>query len=237
MAAAPAQTTNYSGSYTCPGTISMLANGLKSGTGSITVQAGSQQHINGSTTTNRLLCGLVLGCLSLTGCTATQGGPTVTSTWVEPGWMAQVRQENEVYQSGQVACYAEYGFTAVKEMSGSVGFWNVPNDPATQALFETASADCNARVPLPAYQDNKTLDAAAYERMLDTRACIVAHGFAVSEAPSLEVWMDSDVSSAWNPYGNLATPLSKIPPSDLAALDQACPQPGPNFVAFASPPQ
>jgi len=150
--------------------------------------------------------------------------------------MAQVRQENEEYQAGQIACYAEYGFTAVASMGGEVGFWNVPNDAATQELLDAAAADCNARVPSPSYQNDKTLTAAAYGRMLDTRACIIAHGYDVPEAPSLETWMDSDPwYEAWNPYTYLQ-PGSKITQDEVDALDQACPQPGPNFVTYHTPP-
>jgi len=151
--------------------------------------------------------------------------------------MAQVRQANEVYQSGQIACYAEYGLTAVKSMGGGVGFWNVPDDPASQALLETASADCNARVPLSDYQNDKTLTAAAYGRMLDTRDCIIAHGYSVPEPPSLEVWMDSDPwYSAWNPYSKLEGAYG-MTQNDLDGLDQACPQAGPNFTVFKIPTQ
>jgi len=195
-----------------------------------------------------MACGLALGCLFLVGCTATQnqpvatqGGPTVSTptvnpTWVEPGWMAQVRQENEEYQAGQIACYAEYGFTAVATMAGGVGEWNVPTDPGTQALLQAAADDCNARFPPPAYQDDKTLTAAAYGKMLDTRNCIIAHGYTVPEPPSQETWMDSDVNSAWNPY-TYVNPVSTDAGQDaLDALVQACPQPGPNYVSYEIPP-
>lgn len=151
--------------------------------------------------------------------------------------MAQVRQENEEYQSGQIACYAEYGLTPVKATGGEVLFAfgpdnPRPDDPAWETWFETAAADCNARVPLPEHSVDKTLDASAYERMLDTRACIIAHGYTVPEPPSLETWLDSDMSSAWNPYMYLI-PGKSFTQADLLALDQACPQSGPNFVASA----
>jgi len=162
--------------------------------------------------------------------------PTVNPTWVEPGWIAQVRQANEEYQAGQIACYAEYGLTPVKATGGEVLFENLPNDPGTQALLETAGVDCNARVPLPAFKNDKTMDAAAYGRMLDTRNCIIAHGYTVPEPPSMETWIDSGPSSAWNPYSYVSSSSTDAGLSALAALDQACPQPGPNFIASSLSP-
>ncbi len=170
--------------------------------------------------------------VALAGCTAGAGGPT--AGWVEPGWMALVRQENERFQSGQIACYAEFGLTPVRAMGGSVGFVNLPEDAATQALLEEASAVCNERVPLPAHSVDKTLDDAAYGRMVELRECIVAHGFELPEPPSAATWKDSGLEYAWNPYQPLIDAGSSvISQKELFALDQACPQPGPNFYARA----
>ncbi len=145
-------------------------------------------------------------------------------------------QENEEFQSGQIACYAEYGLTPIRTMAGSVGFNNYPQDEV--ALLDKASTDCNNRVPLPEFKLNKTLDDAAYQKMLDLRQCIVAHGYPMPEAPSAEVWKDSELAYAWNPYSEfngmggmgLGAPI-KIADADLFALADACPQPGPNYFA------
>ena len=150
--------------------------------------------------------------------------------------MAQVRQQNEEFQSGQIACYAEYGLTAVRVMGGGVGFVNLPPDEATDALLDLASADCNVRVPLPGYKQDQTLTDAAYGRMLELRACIIAHGYGLPEAPSAETWKDSSpVYEAWNPYWALIGPDASVSlkQADLFALEEACPQPGPNFQALA----
>jgi hypothetical protein len=156
----------------------------------------------------------------------TAAGQSPSAGWTEPGWMAQVRQEDEIYQAGMMACYAEYGLSPVTSMGGGVGFVNLPDDEATSALMDKASADCNARIPLPSHTVNKALDDAAYQKMLDTRACIVAHGYEVPDPPSAETWKDSPMFDAWNPYQFLTS--SAVPDSELFALDIACPQAGPN---------
>ncbi len=179
----------------------------------------------------------VVACVvALSGCTSTGDGLPVSSDWVEPGWMALVRQQSEEYQSGQIACYAEYGLTPIRNMAGGVGFVDLPDDASTRALLERAAADCNARIPLPTHQLNKALDDAAYQKVLDLRQCIVAHGYPMPEAPSAEVWKDSDLMYAWNPYsefngmGGMGLGAQiKIADADLFALADACPQPGPNF--------
>ena len=154
--------------------------------------------------------------------------------------MAQVRQEDEAFQSAMIACYAEYGLEGVRLIGGgSVGFLDLPTDPATQQVAEAAAADCNERVPLPARrQGPKLFDDEHYQRMLDTRSCIVAHGFEVPEAPSAQTWKDSDVATAWNPYGVLFDGPSGQPISmhDLSALMDACPQSGPNYYTWAPVP-
>jgi len=73
----------------------------------------------------------------------------------------------------------------------------------------------------------------AYGRMIDTRDCIVAHGFEVPEPPSAETWKDSDWQSAWNPYDDLVVGQNALAQDKLFALAQACPQPGPNFQILA----
>jgi len=151
--------------------------------------------------------------------------------------MAQVRQENEEYQAGQIACYADYGFKAVGTMAGTVVLMDLPQDPATTKLADQAAAACNAKVPLPEHMDSKALNDAAYQRMLDLRACIIAHGYAIPAAPSEATWEDSSPwYSAWNPYSVFVGPSATLSLSsdELLALSDACPQPGPNYVAETS---
>lgn len=185
---------------------------------------------------------VALALLALAGCAAsappTDSAPEalleVAPGWSEPGWMAQVRQEDETFQRGQIACYAEYGLTATATMGGSVGFVNLPTDAATEKLLDDAAADCNARVPLPERKSLHALDDAAYARMIEVRACIVAHGWELPEPPSAQTWKDASLEEAWNPYQVLIGPgAQKIAAAELFALADACPQPGPNYVVLA----
>lgn len=176
---------------------------------------------------------LTLGIVGLTGCTVQADQPEASPDWVEPGWMTQVRQANDEYQSAMLACYAEHGLEGVRSMGGGVGFVNLPQDAATQQLVDETAQDCNARVPHPEYRLDKTLDDAAYQRMLEARECIIAHGYEVPEPPSAETWKDSALAFAWNPYRELASGVSTISADDVYAVEQACPQPGPNFYVLA----
>lgn len=149
--------------------------------------------------------------------------------------MAQVRQQAEEYQSGLIACFNEHGLEPIRHMAGGVGFVNFPQDAASLALLDEVSAVCNSRVPLPEFAQSETLDDAAYQRMLDLRQCIVAHGYEIPAPPSAEVWKESSPwYDAWNPYEVLTGPGAiKISETDLYALAEVCPQPGPNFISVA----
>lgn len=173
--------------------------------------------------------------LVIAACSAADDGLEPIPGWEEPGWMAQVRQQDEEFQSAMIACYDEYNFDAVRSIGGgSIGFIDLPADPATQELFEQASTECNARVPLPEYSLDTTLDDAAYERTLELRECIIAHGYDVEEPPSAAVWKDSGLQHAWSPYQELlGRGVEGVTQADLRALTDACPQPGPNTHALA----
>lgn len=180
-----------------------------------------------------VIAALIVGGWTLSGCAADDYESLESPVgWEEPGWMAQVRQQNEEYRSAMESCYSEHGLESTRAIGGSsIGFVNLPSDPATQELFEQASADCNARVPLPDNEQDQALTDAAYGRMVDTRECIVAYGYEVPEPPTLETWKESDPwHVAWNPYEVLVgAGAIEITHDELRALNDACPQPGPNF--------
>ena len=158
--------------------------------------------------------------------------------WVEPGWMTQVRQDDEEFQSAMISCYAEFGLTGVRTIGGGgVGFLDLPSEngqltPEIEAVLEEASAECNARVPLPEHQ-GAVADDEAYGRMLSLRDCIIAYGYDVPEAPSAETWKDTPVSGIWNPYSAMFSDGSSLPQDELRSLMAACPQSGPGNYAEA----
>lgn len=151
--------------------------------------------------------------------------------------MAQVRQQDEEYQSAMLNCYAEHGLKGTKASgAGNVGLRNVFDAngqwlPGMQELVEATAKDCNARVPAPDHY-HSGLDDASYQRMLDVRACIIAHGYDVPEPPTAEAWKDSSPSeSAWNPYEATFGRASGVSVSfsEVRSLMDACPQSGPSF--------
>ncbi|MFN3867246.1 MAG: hypothetical protein ACK4MD_11130 [Demequina sp.] len=174
---------------------------------------------------------LVVSLGVLSACATEDESLEAVPGWDEPGWMAQVRQQGEEYMTAMESCYSEHGLQTTRTIGGnSIGIADYPDDPASEGLLERAAEDCNARVPLPEYDQDKTLDDSAYARLLDTRECIVAHGYEIPEPPSAETWKDSSLYDAWNPYavlvGKDALPITD---DELSALNDACPQPGPNF--------
>lgn len=187
-----------------------------------------------------LALALAFGLLALGGCAAPDDGE-VAAEWEEPGWMAQVRQQDEAYQSAMIACFAEYGLEGTRQIGGGVGFHFTTDDgsipeipPGVQEIIDAASEDCNARVSPPDHWSS-VLDEASYERLIDLRECIVAQGYDVPEPPSAQVWIDSGLEAAFNPYAVLLDGSSgfRIPEDELRSLMEACPQSGPNFYAVA----
>lgn len=62
--------------------------------------------------------------------------------------MSPVRQQDEEYQEGMVACYAEYGIEGTKTMAGGVVLVNLGGDsgqvpPDVQEVVDAMAADCN----------------------------------------------------------------------------------------------
>lgn len=184
-----------------------------------------------------LAIAVVAGLVGLAGCSATGEPDKTVPAWVEPGWMAQVRQQNEEHNNAMIVCFAEYGIGVVAGIGApGVVFLSPTGDdgqlpPGFEDVLRAAADDCNARIPLPDHADVHVFDDAAYERMLDTRACLIAHGYDVPEPPSLETWKDSDLMTGWNPYivtfsGAVG---AQITDDEMRSLNEDCPQSGPNF--------
>lgn len=168
--------------------------------------------------------------LGLSGCS--EAPVSSAEAYVEPGWMAQMRQEIEQYQSEMLGCLDEFGVKGIVTIGGRVLTGGITDDegdlpPGVAELNETAATECNARVKEPSLWV-APVDAAAYARMLDVRACLVAQGHEIPEAPSEESWIEQASSDVpWNPYLVLTEPgATTISDEDLAALMEACPQSG-----------
>lgn len=171
----------------------------------------------------------MIAALGLTGCS---DSAQPVGAYVEPGWMAQVRQDVERYTSEMLACLDEFGVTGIVAIGGRVAGGGITDDkgnlpPGVRELQEKAFAECNARVEPPSAW-GAPADAAAYARMLDVRACLIAQGRELPEAPSEEAWIEQAATGLpWNPYQVLVDPEApRIPDAELAALMQTCPQSG-----------
>ena len=169
------------------------------------------------------------------------GDGQATASWVEPGWMAQARQELEEYQGATLSCLAEHGTEGEVMIGGAVA--GVPQTaadgavpPGAQELVDEALVICSEQVPIPSLWTTPA-DEAAYERVLDVRQCIIAQGYDVEEPPSSETWIEdvSDDGLGWGPYDRLSPNPegTGLPYDELAALMEECPQSG-HGMTFAS---
>ena len=177
---------------------------------------------------------MALGVAS--GCTAETG--LVAEGWSEPGWITLARQQMEEYELAMVSCLEEHGVRAEVSLGGHVGaFGHTHNDDGTEipgaidALL--AASDACDSVERPEHWQLPQ-DESAYERMLDVRECLIAHGQEISEPPSMEVWIDQGPGQAWNPYRDLMPGWSAnpLPDDELIALFAACPQSGHGFMSI-----
>lgn len=181
---------------------------------------------------------VVMALSPVAGLTGCSDSPQPVGAYVEPGWMAQVRQDVERYTSEMLACLDEFGVTGTVAIGGRVLTGGITDDkgnlpPGVRELQDKASAECNARVEPPSAWVAPA-DAAAYARMLDVRACLIAQGRELPEAPSEEAWIEQAATGLpWNPYQVLVDPEApRIPDTELAALMQTCPQSGPGQVVY-----
>ncbi|MCL1899578.1 MAG: hypothetical protein FWG11_03490, partial [Promicromonosporaceae bacterium] len=104
--------------------------------------------------------------------------------WVEPAWMASFRQDMEEWQLEQMACFAERGVTVTPAASGGVHLPIVnliADPPGTQDLIDEAMWDCSELVGRFDWWQ-VPLDEDVYQRILESRECVIAHGYEVPEA-------------------------------------------------------
>jgi len=169
---------------------------------------------------------LILVSIVLSAC-ATSPGLIEADQWVEPQWFSQVRQEQQELSSWALDCLAEFGVVGeVPIGSGIVGTSTDDAFSPEAALARTAMKECWERLDqrfqqmeqLPIFWDSP-LNEAAYNRMLDTRECVIRHGFEVPEPPSLERWIA--ISGGWGAYGFINPLLTR---DEAIELNYECPQ-------------
>jgi hypothetical protein len=174
------------------------------------------------------------------GCAATPDGEN--TQWEEPGWMSQARQELEEYQSALMTCYSEHGVQGIVMVGGSVAAvtpTGASGEPlaGAQQLVEQAVDECDGQVTRPSVW-SAPQDKSAYQRMLDVRSCLVAHGHNISEPPSMEVWLEQGSSEAWNPYSQLLSGFAdkgrELSDDEALHLLEICPQTGIGKLGYAT---
>jgi len=144
--------------------------------------------------------------------------------------MAQFRQDVEAFQLAYLACYAEHDIIAPGDPTGWPELtWDV-TEIGRQEIIEQAIADCGARLGTLDWFD-QPLDATRYQRMLDSRECLIADGHDVPPAPSQDVWIEQ--GGQWNPHGEVYDALvnsgQRVTAAMWAQMNEECPQPGPAF--------
>ncbi|MDR2723284.1 MAG: hypothetical protein LBB54_06125 [Cellulomonadaceae bacterium] len=160
--------------------------------------------------------------------------------------MAQSRQEVEEYQAAFLSCLAALGVQGQPTIGGVVNATVPAKDgkpvPGAIELAEEAMSNCSEHVPEPSLWAAPA-DRDDYQRMIDVRDCLIAHGFPVPEPPSAEVWLEQRRDSdqiAWSPYTAIfgddkAGHVEQFSREELTEINVACPQNGTGgfYVSYA----
>jgi len=113
------------------------------------------------------------------------------------------------------SCMAAKGWKVKVDSDGGVeGEYTDAQTSAFERDQDTCYNKTSSSKRAPTEQDFKK----AYASRVKTRACIVAHGHDLPQAPSYQTFRDG--SGQWNPYLD----LTDVAYSDLQDLMKACPQ-------------
>ena len=161
----------------------------------------------------------------VTACSTAPSSPA-PAAWIEPEWFAEARTDRVYWQDWFNECMAEYGVQS-REIIGS-GFGSFFSDASTpadvaeagHAAIQTCGNLLFQQDPQPMFLD-EPIGEAAYLRMLDTRACVIYHGFDIPEPPPMENWIA--MQGRWGAFGVINPSLTR---EEAIALNDACPQVG-----------
>jgi len=140
--------------------------------------------------------------------------------------VAEQAAAQEKFRAGLQACLDGKGWNINVDFNGGVA------DPFTDqdelARFVADEQACRVSMGYSAESPPATVSELRtnYTRLLDTRACLVAHG--VNMAPpsqSEDAWIDAAQTDAqvWHPYNDPA--FDALPMDQQNALELLCPQP------------
>lgn len=127
--------------------------------------------------------------------TATADADTSPTVAAEPSF------DPELYVVSMVSCLRDAGWNAeVVPPGDGIAVNSVTAEQS--AAYREAFDVCNARVgpaPTPAQlSEDEIRD--RYQFLLEARECLIAAGFAVSDPPSEDAFVDSWPTEAWSPY-------------------------------------
>ena len=166
---------------------------------------------------------LAVAHLGLAACSAPVP-PAPSPSWTAPPWVAEQAAQREEYRAGLQACLDGKGWRVTVDLNGGIV------EPFTSdevSRFRTDEESCRVAMGLSAEGTPATTEElrTGYRQMLDTRACLVAHGLDMAPPPSEDAWLDAVQAgtNAWHPYDDPSlNALSMAQQDELWAL---CPQP------------
>lgn len=176
-----------------------------------------------------LVTGAVLAVVT-SGCTS----PEATSqadgpVWVEPAWMSEARQAEDEFERALAACMRDAGHPVEIHPGGAVS--GLPGGTAADDAFDLCAEQQRDDSPLSDEQLRLQ-----YDRALDTRECLLARGYTISEAPTLETWLEQQRDPGpgdWVPFHQAIRQMrGDGAAAEYAATYAACPQDGPAALAF-----
>lgn len=173
---------------------------------------------------------LLLPLFVISGC-AQEAPQAARADYVEPAWMTTVRQANEEYQQGMMDCLTSQGVSAVQQMSGSVATYVLLDEdgnaqPGAIELRDRVYEECLAEHSAPEHLSNP-FDSVEYQRAIEVRACLIAQGYDLPEAPSEQAWIELMKGGGyWSPYNDIHEAKGFEGTSDAERLEltSKCPQ-------------
>ena len=166
--------------------------------------------------------------LLLAGCaTDVVTGEDVTG-WVEPAWMSQMRQQQEVFEVNMMGCFSQRGVPSQISFGGGVMTHGEYGPNWLEEAYVRAQAweECLEIYEFPPLWELPA-DADTYAMMLDACECVLLHGFEVPEPPALDVWAEQ--THPWNPLSY----VTHLPAYQLEPLMATCLQVGPGRMSIA----
>lgn len=166
---------------------------------------------------------LVLGivaCTSISACSSTTpSGPNRELTSASSAPVSSYTPFNRsVGKLRVVACLRKVGIDARFDQSDGAAL----SGASSQKVAQKALARCEKQAGFPSLAQITNSELAyLYRKTIDERNCLVLQGQAIDPMPSWPNFKQNYLKNPFLPYEH----LRNMTPSDLAALERACPEP------------